>query len=199
MEQRVKIAVAAGVLLVGTVVALLFRRDPPPPAAPAPATSGELILRKHVAAPPVAADPTWPPGGGCEGSQSAPAGAQEPPRAVTIVTPSETAAGPPDLARSYPDAGLPGSSRWGISMGQVLPETAAPEVAPRIHTIVDGDSLAALAERYLGAKEAAGAIFAANRDVLSDPQILPIGAELKIPAKAEDAAAGGLQPSVPSP
>lgn len=59
--------------------------------------------------------------------------------------------------------------------------------------------MAALAERYLGAKEAAGAIFAANRDVLSDPQILPIGAELKIPAKAEDAAAGGLQPSVPSP
>jgi phage tail protein X len=197
MDRHVKIAAAAGVLLVGTVVAMLFRRDPPPPGPPVPGTSDQLILRKPPAAP-AAADPTWQPAHGHEMSQAAPVGSQEPPRVVTIVTPSD-AATPPDLARSYPDASSPGSSRWGISMGQMLPEAVAPEAPPRTHTIVDGDSLAALAERYLGGKEAAAAIFAANRDVLTDPQILPIGAELKIPAKAEDETPGREQPPVPDP
>ncbi len=53
--------------------------------------------------------------------------------------------------------------------------------AARTHRIADGDSLAALAEQYLGNPERAPEIFAANRDVLSNPQLLPIGTELKIP------------------
>ncbi len=189
MDQRVKIAAAAGVLLVGTVAALLFRRVPPPPAPPVPGTSDRLILQRHAPAQPLTADPTWQSEGGCAASQWAPtgsqrpAGSQESSQPATIVTPVD-AGQPPDLARSYPDAGLPGNTRWGISMGQVLPEAVAVEPAARSHTIVDGDTLAALAERYLGSPEAAGAIFAANRDVLSDPQILPIGAELRIPAPA---------------
>ena len=56
-------------------------------------------------------------------------------------------------------------------------ETAAEEA----HTIVDGDTLAALAKRYLGSADRAGEIFTYNRDVLSDPDMLPIGAELRIP------------------
>ena len=43
---------------------------------------------------------------------------------------------------------------------------------------------AALAERYLGPASRAGEIFAANRDVLFDPKLLPIGVELKIPPYA---------------
>ena len=165
-----------------------------------PGTSDQLILRNRVPASPAVAEPAWQPGGACEASQAAPAGSQTPPGAVTIVTPSESAATPPDLARSYPDAAGPGNSRWGISMSQMLPEAVATEIAPRTHTIVDGDSLAALAERYLGSKDAAAAIFAVNRDVLSDPQILPIGVELRIPAKAEgETAAGGGPPPVPGP
>ena len=49
------------------------------------------------------------------------------------------------------------------------------------HRIVDGDSLADLAERYLGSASRASEIFDANRDVLISPQLLPIGAELKMP------------------
>ena len=76
-------------------------------------------------------------------------------------------------------------------MGQVLPETAAP---PRqVHKVVDGDTLADLADRYLGSKDRASAIFEANRDVLSSPQVLPIGVELKIPP------AGSLPPSAVAP
>jgi nucleoid-associated protein YgaU len=50
------------------------------------------------------------------------------------------------------------------------------------HRIVDGDTLPQLAQRYLGSAERQGEIFEANRGVLSSPDLLPIGAMLKIPA-----------------
>ena len=52
----------------------------------------------------------------------------------------------------------------------------------RTHRIVDGDTLADLAQRYFGSAADAQRLFDANRDVLSDPRLLPIGVELKIPA-----------------
>jgi nucleoid-associated protein YgaU len=52
----------------------------------------------------------------------------------------------------------------------------------RIHKIVDGDTLESLAAHYLGFSARAAEIFEANRSVLSDPEILPIGLELRIPA-----------------
>jgi nucleoid-associated protein YgaU len=55
-----------------------------------------------------------------------------------------------------------------------------PASAPT-HKVVDGDSLPSLAERYLGSANRAAEIFACNRDVLSDPELLPIGARLRIP------------------
>jgi nucleoid-associated protein YgaU len=51
----------------------------------------------------------------------------------------------------------------------------------RVHKIVDGDTLPALAERYLGSANRANDIFKVNRDVLSDPELLPIDGELRIP------------------
>ena len=52
---------------------------------------------------------------------------------------------------------------------------------PHTHRVIDGDTLPSLAQRYLGSPTRAREIFDANRDVLSDPELLPIGAELKIP------------------
>ena len=63
--------------------------------------------------------------------------------------------------------------------------------SPPTHKIIDGDSLALLAERYLGSASRASEIFAANRNVLSQPEILPIGVELKIP-RADRAPAQGI-------
>jgi nucleoid-associated protein YgaU len=54
----------------------------------------------------------------------------------------------------------------------------------RTHRIVDGDTLEGLADLYLGSMARANEIFDANRDVLSDPKLLPIGVELKIPPTA---------------
>jgi hypothetical protein len=52
----------------------------------------------------------------------------------------------------------------------------------RTHVVVDGDSLAKLADRYLDDPELDDEIFRLNRDVLSSPELLPIGVELRIPA-----------------
>ena len=52
---------------------------------------------------------------------------------------------------------------------------------PRRHEIVDGDTLAELARRYLGSSDRWIEIYQANRQTLSDPELLPIGLELVIP------------------
>jgi nucleoid-associated protein YgaU len=58
----------------------------------------------------------------------------------------------------------------------------APSPPLRTHTIIDGDSLTKLAGRYLRDPARSDEIFALNRDVLENPDLLPIGAELKLPA-----------------
>ena len=57
----------------------------------------------------------------------------------------------------------------------------APRMADKRHTIVDGDTLAALAHRYLGSQVRQLEIYEYNRDVLASPELLPIGKELRIP------------------
>ena len=67
-------------------------------------------------------------------------------------------------------------------MAQDYPQAAAERIAPsRIHRIVDGDTLPALAEKYLGSAQRGPEIFRANRHVLQSPDLLPIGAELTMP------------------
>jgi hypothetical protein len=51
----------------------------------------------------------------------------------------------------------------------------------RTHVVIDGDSLERLAGRYLDDPARAVEIFEANRELLSNPDLLPIGAELVIP------------------
>jgi len=77
----------------------------------------------------------------------------------------------------------------------------------RTHVVVDGDSLAKLADRYLDDPALDDEIFRLNRDVLTDPDVLPIGVELRIPdgRTADSTTAfpaattvGTTQPSVPS-
>jgi nucleoid-associated protein YgaU len=49
------------------------------------------------------------------------------------------------------------------------------------HIVTDGDSLEKLAALYLNDPHRGNEIFELNRGILSDPNLLPIGAELKIP------------------
>ena len=65
------------------------------------------------------------------------------------------------------------------AMGHWDPEDGA---SGRTHVVVDGDSLAKLAERYLGrCRRSDDEIYRLNRDVLASPELLPIGVELQIP------------------
>ena len=49
--------------------------------------------------------------------------------------------------------------------------------------MIDGDTLTDLAELYLGSGRRYPEIFEANRDVLQHPDLLPIGARLRIPGE----------------
>lgn len=59
----------------------------------------------------------------------------------------------------------------------------AKEEGPRKHVVVDGDSLAKLAGRYLDDPHRSDEIYELNRGTLTDRELLPIGAELVIPAR----------------
>jgi nucleoid-associated protein YgaU len=63
------------------------------------------------------------------------------------------------------------------------------ELPRRKHRIVDGDSLSLLALRYLGDSSRAEEIARLNRDVLRDPNLLPVGREILIPAEDSPKAA----------
>jgi len=66
-----------------------------------------------------------------------------------------------------------------------------------LHQIEDGDTLEGLAREYLGDSQRAAEIFEANRDVLDDPEILPLGRELRIPQKEKGVR--NLLPERPQP
>ncbi len=63
---------------------------------------------------------------------------------------------------------------------------AAPGVAtgsgnPRVHNVVSGDTLSAIAKKYYGNASDYMKIFNANRDVLTDPDKIKPGQKLTIP------------------
>ncbi len=184
MDQRVRVATAAAVMLIGLGLASFFRRPSAEADLAIPAQSDPLVLRKQPDRGTLAAAEASP-----ATSQPRPAAAGEPRHLrPTIVTPADQPAPPPELPKTYPSSNQPVNTRWGTSLGEMLPDPAStPASAPPTHKVIDGDSLALLAERYLGSASRAMEIYEANRNVLAHPEILPIGTELKIP-RAEQAA-----------
>jgi nucleoid-associated protein YgaU len=71
-----------------------------------------------------------------------------------------------------------------VSDGPTVPKAPEGNLKPadRIHVVHQGDSLDRLAKRYLGDEARALEIFDANRDVLDNPHLLPLGAELRMPS-----------------
>jgi nucleoid-associated protein YgaU len=58
---------------------------------------------------------------------------------------------------------------------------AAPAVAERVYEVVSGDTLGKIAQKYYGKASAYMKIFEANRDILSNPDLIKPGQKLKIP------------------
>ena len=199
MERRRKtIVLAVVVLAAGLALAWQFRR----PAGPRFGHAGEFS--GDVAAAPAENTP-----GDSSANDAAPSAAQV--TLSGRIEPVDESAGPssgthaatlaatkkrldpaasPDPPSAFPDAdhtcnspAEPDSPR-SSSIPDMHSEAPYGEVpAEETHTVVDGDTLPALAKRYLGSADRAGEIFAYNRDVLSDPDMLPIGAELRIPSR----------------
>jgi phage tail protein X len=128
--------------------------------------------------------------------------AQQPPAASSPTEPPATFATQP----ASPDspwwnrgegAASPGPQPWSThspaaEMASAAGTQRAAESAPSWHTtsatnsrrwhiVSDGDSLPRLAERYLHDAARAQDIFEENRNVLDNPEVLPIGVELRIP------------------
>jgi phage tail protein X len=80
--------------------------------------------------------------------------------------------GPPPLAPGWTTR----SSQRPISQAQ-----AASASVPATYAVRDGDDLTSLAIRFYGHPAAAAALLAANRDHITDPDILPIGVRLRLP------------------
>lgn len=101
---------------------------------------------------------------------------------------------PPPLAAGW-SAHDVARSAAGVS----LPAPVVVE-APATYVVRDGDDLTGIAIRVYGHAGAASAIWEANRDRLTDPQLLPIGMALRMPPSwtlpATGAAGGGRSTAI---
>ncbi len=186
MDPGVKVAAALSVLFTAICMALLFWSDPGNSAPPA---GGPLKVRSE--SDPAAAAPPPPP----KPDLFFPPLDTEPNagRPPTILAPGESGAAPCDSegcplpAPSRPPADAEERTDWGTAAGVKMPELHVPAAdeasAPRTHTIVDGDTLTDLARRYLGAADRYLEIYQWNSDVLTHPDVLPIGRLLRIPPR----------------
>jgi len=92
-------------------------------------------------------------------------------------------AGPAPLRPTYSDRAAARPEQAAILPTSRVPTARPASIPRRTHRIVDGDTLARLAERYLGDPNRAGEIFQLNRQLLPSPKILPIGAVLQLPPR----------------
>jgi nucleoid-associated protein YgaU len=86
---------------------------------------------------------------------------------------------PAGIVRPMPPPPLPSGP---VRAAPAHPTSLAGDtLAVRRHTVREGDTLFNLARTYYGDAELFGLIYQANRGVLSQPDPLPVGAELVIP------------------
>ncbi len=130
---------------------------PAPERAPAPPAAAEPVLAEPVVEEPVQIATPAPQ----------PAAAPEPAPAQDMVT-----ATAPIFEN---DEDLVDTA---ILFGQM---TSSASAEPRIYTVVAGDSLASIAQRFYGSTDAAVRIFEANRATLRAPESISVGQALVIP------------------
>jgi nucleoid-associated protein YgaU len=88
---------------------------------------------------------------------------------ITVDQPKPAAAGAA-ISSNQPLGGAPGAAAG-----------AAPAGGDRVHNVVSGDTLSAMAKKYYGDASKYNKIFEANRDQLNDPDKIKVGQRLKIP------------------
>jgi nucleoid-associated protein YgaU len=206
VDRKPKLIAAGVVLTAGVSSAMLFRRADPQVTLPAqtetPLTAALAPLAPAVTpTPPVVVTPPVTPtplegqrsplapipatnvgltaGVGLPTSVAPLTAAQAPSTAVT-----SDPVGPPGGIQALPT--LPAANASGGRPVYMTDATTneAPASPYEIHVVHEGDSLERLAERYLADGGRSLELFDLNRDVLDNPHLLPIGAELKIPVES---------------
>lgn len=159
------------------------------PAPAGPDSAGGLQLDRHPPPPPAPLPPAPP-----EMGQTNPA--------LGAAYRSTLRVPPPDLldAEAPPPAvAWAATTAPAATASAPAPPAAIPtdDVAvPATYRVRDGDDLAGIAGRFYGHPSAASAVWAANRDAIEHPDLLPIGVELRLPPRW--AVAGGRQPGAGS-
>lgn len=139
-----------------TAGGLQLDRCPPPPPAPLPPAPQELGL----------ANPAL---GGAYRST------------LHVPPPPLLDAQPPPPGDSWATA-PPASAVPAVAVAPPAPAATHGELTvPSTYRIQDGDDLGTIAGRFYGQPAAASAIWAANRETIPNPDLLPIGAELRLP------------------
>ncbi|MCE2725740.1 MAG: LysM peptidoglycan-binding domain-containing protein [Planctomycetaceae bacterium] len=195
-------AALAGPTIVSLVQELVRHRQAAPAVVAAAAAPMQTPVGQHPAAPPLAMQPpmpAWPP----VEEQAIPGPAvppdphyQPPPPPAPLPPVTADLAGfAPEVAAAYRstfavppppllDAHRPPPLAAGWTAREVGPPPVAEmpaAVVPQTYVIRDGDDLTGIATRFYGHASAATAIWAANRDALPDPNVLPIGAAITLP------------------
>ena len=174
---RPRVLAAFLVLLTGLVAALPFLRSGPPEISDMSSSQVDLTLRSQVPL-----DVTLPfqnsPATGLDEFRSEGPGR---PAMAVIRAPGGLDVEPPSpvLAPNYESLfSLVASTDQSNSAGSGPKQVRADL---HRHRIVDGDTLANLAERYLGSRDRDEEIYEANRQVLEHRELLPVGTEIVIP------------------
>ncbi len=204
MGRGNKLLIVAIVLSVGFGTALLFRRpsEPPAPSLPGAAAGPGLQLREpgaiHLGPPREGVAPLVPEPKGEPTPQPVPTAVAAPLRPAALV--------PPELPGNYLRDAQAGSrplrhdsAMLDDALHTALPiEPTHPVARQRTHRVVDGDTLSRLALRYLGSADRFVEIYEANRDVLPEPDVLPIGVQLKIPPETPSSTLSQAAPAAPT-
>ncbi len=167
MDRKKKIGLAVLVIAIGGAVALQFRKTDSTTANPEGTSQAPSVGTTIAPSGPVVLSDGLASKSGTSfagGIESAPVDA-----ATSRGSGSLTPVGPNSSTANRDDA----------ERDQSLVNLNQPD---KIHKIVDGDTLGKLAQRYWGRADRYVELYAYNRDVLSDPDVLPIGAELRIPS-----------------
>lgn len=192
MSRRKVVILAIGILLGGFCAALPFRHPPNTTTAVSSGADSKDLIITQTLKPETSVSPApqvdRAPEVSVELNAPAvdPATKSSPPvHSIGAAAPEVTPATPP----VPPEATLSALDIASADIASAVPTPAhgqneRPTLRGwRRHRIADGDTLSKLAQRYLGDPARENEIFAYNRDVLTSPEILPIGRWLRIPPR----------------